>query len=145
MELGRFGRLLVIHGANLAEWPDAERRQAEALLARSPEAARLRDESARMDRILRDAGPVVSPETVERVLARIDARIDASEDDDDIDPDAFFAALPRPIRGPWISAAILASMIVIGFLIGVNSSTESRQSSDFVDLLSSRSASGYGL
>ena len=135
MELETFGRLLVIQGADLSRWPEADRHEAELLLAWSSEAKRLRDEAARIDHALRQAGSTVSAEAVERVLARIEAAADgAARAEDDA-----FAILPRAMRAPWIAAAMMATMVVIGFLLGgVTAPTESRQASDIVDLLASR-------
>jgi hypothetical protein len=142
MELERFGRLLVMHGADLRDWPEADRREAELLLAWSSEAMRLRDEAARIDTVLRAAGPTVSPAAVERVLAKLDGI-----PDDLVSPgDGFLAALPPPMRRPWIPAALLVSMMVIGFVIGGGvAAVQTGQGSDFVDLLVNRSMAGFDL
>jgi hypothetical protein len=49
MDAERFSALAMSYGANIARWPAAERRAAEAFLAQSPEAARFIDEQRRLD------------------------------------------------------------------------------------------------
>jgi hypothetical protein len=73
--LVRFAQLLDAYGAEPARWPAEEREAALALLARSPEARRQRDEAARLDALL-DRGaaepgsmPTASPARFERVVA----------------------------------------------------------------------------
>ncbi|WP_142850120.1 hypothetical protein [Telmatospirillum sp. J64-1] len=61
-DLSGFQDRLDIHGAELAAWPEEERRAAEALLARSAEARALLDRARHLDGLLsalpvREAGP----------------------------------------------------------------------------------------
>jgi hypothetical protein len=146
MDLEQFGRLLVLHGANLNDWPQAERLAAERLLAWSPPAARLRDEAARADSVLRDAGPRVSAAAVERLLIKLDAIPTMAAEKAGDEPDRVFFVPPRRVRAVWLPAAVMAAMVVIGFLIGaVASPSEPRQASDLVDLLKGRSSVGFDL
>jgi hypothetical protein len=69
MTLLRFGELVEAYGAELARWPDVERRRAEQLLEREPAAALQLAEAARLDDLLDayEAAPV-TPALRARVL-----------------------------------------------------------------------------
>jgi hypothetical protein len=140
---------LTQRGADLTQWPEAERRDAEALLARSFEAARLHDEAVRIEQVLRHASPAASPEAVERVLARLDTipdyeHLGAESDDGTQD---FLAVLPAPIRGPWLPAALFACLLAVGFLLGAAAAAPppASQATNFVDLLANRTVAGFDL
>jgi hypothetical protein len=49
MDADRFRALALSYGATIARWPAAERREAEAFLAQSPESARWIDEQRQLD------------------------------------------------------------------------------------------------
>lgn len=70
MTLERLATLLDAYGAHPERWPTAERDAALALLDRSPEARRLRDQAGALDALLdRAPGATPSPDLGRRVLA----------------------------------------------------------------------------
>ena len=69
--LKRFEQIIDAYGADPGRWPEAERAEAEALLAASSEARALRDQAARLDAWLDQATtPEVSELTTRRILKR---------------------------------------------------------------------------
>jgi hypothetical protein len=73
MDLEEFSQLLVAHGANLSDWPESERLRAEILIARSPVAAGLLNDAARIDDVLRTSAPSDPAPSAERVLTRLES------------------------------------------------------------------------
>jgi hypothetical protein len=139
VDLRRFERLLDTHGADLRDWPEGERQEGEALIARSPAAARLHAETAQVDEALRDVARVASPELVDRLLDRLESIPAEGE-----------AIVPAVTLRPWVPAAFLAAMAVIGFLLGGAVEPGYGQSGrstprNFVDLLADRSLPGFDL
>lgn len=77
MDLERFIDLLDIHGADLALWPDAERKAADKLLAASPLAREQQRKAAAFDRMLLNARlPEIEPSDAlrQRLLLHITNR-----------------------------------------------------------------------
>jgi len=70
IDLERLGTLLDAYGGDPERWPDRERADALALLARSADARRLHEQALRLDAVL-DALPAAapSPELEERIVA----------------------------------------------------------------------------
>jgi hypothetical protein len=73
VDLARFGEILNAYGAHSRRWPRAEKAAALALVASSPHAAAMRDEAARLDRLLnRVKVPAASAALVGAVLSDFD-------------------------------------------------------------------------
>ncbi len=89
MDLTRFEEMAMTHGPDLADWPEGARAPAAALLARSAEAAAVRDLAAEtfaaLDAEAADP-PAASPALMSRILADAAAAAPAP------------AAAPRPAR-----------------------------------------------
>jgi len=80
MDLERFTDLLDIHGADLALWPEAERKAADKLLAASPLAREQQRKAAAFDRLLLNAQlPEIEPSDAlrQRILAQLGPRVAA--------------------------------------------------------------------
>lgn len=111
MNLARFADLTDAYGADPDRWPAGERGAAEAFLARSVEARRLRDTAARLDGAL---AVVQAPMASAALRARLMA-----------------AAAPQPPRGVlmWIMAQpvlrpiMLTAVGVLGLYLGMASGT----------------------
>lgn len=118
MDLARFADLTDAYGADSGRWPAGERGAAEAFLARSAEARRLRDTAARLDSAL---AQVTAPAASDALRARLTA-----------------AMAPPPPRGilVWIAArplmrpVMLAAVGVLGLYLGMASGAVS---TDFDD------------
>lgn len=111
MTLRRFGELLETHGADIARWPQRERRAARALLAEDADARALRAEHAALERLLTRAAPDPSPTLEERILAATVQRETAP-------PRAAVAGAPR---WRWLAAAGgLAASLLIGLALGLS-------------------------
>lgn len=113
MPLPRFERLLDARGPALGAWPARDRAAAAALLAASPEAARLLAEARALEVLLREGMPRPAPEAVARLRAAT-ARAVARR------------PLPRTVRPelrPWLSAgcAALATVAVAVLWLGTAS------------------------
>jgi hypothetical protein len=127
MKLERFKHLLDTHGADLERWPAARRRQAEELLAESPEAIRLWRKAAQLDDLLGKAEPRVTAASIERVMA---------------------ALANPPLRGPrpamigarfgrgWAPTALLGGMALLGFVVGASELVIDRGATEHSDLVS---------
>jgi hypothetical protein len=107
--LARFRDLIDAYGADPKRWPPDERAAAEALIARSPEAAALRRAAAALDALLDQAPAPAAPRLEATMLA---ARI-ARAPQETIRP-----ALLRFQDEFWIRAVGLAAAAVIGFVVG---------------------------
>ena len=143
MDLSRFRYLLDAHGAELGRWPEAERAAAEALLAQSSEAIAAHRAAVDLDRRMRQAMPAVSDRMVALVLAKIDVMVPETKSFSD---DLPAEILPAMLHRRWVPAALLASMIVLGFILGgVMGPPPPREPTNLVDLLSNHSTSGFAL
>jgi len=111
MTLRRFGELLETHGADLARWPEEERRAARALLAEDAAARALLAEHAALENLLARAAPGPSPALEERILAATVER----------DAAPARADAPRPPRWRWLAGAgALAASLLIGLALGLS-------------------------
>lgn len=102
MSVERFAAIVDAYGARADRWPVAERAAAEALVAASPEARRLLDAAAGLDRLL-DASPAQEPSRALR--------------------EAVLRAAPRrPLARPSLGwrgiAAALAASLLLGMVAG---------------------------
>lgn len=81
LTLAAFRDLLDRHGAVMGRWPADVRPAAEALLATDPAAARLFEETRRLERLVAAAteAPPLDAAFVGRVLGRIDGHVAARE------------------------------------------------------------------
>lgn len=102
-----FERDLLRYGADLARWPDAERRDAEALLARDEEAGRARAELARVTAIYREATRADGMAAIDAAAIVVRARR---------------AGAASAGRGPLIGLLPLAGMISAGAFAGAAAS-----------------------
>lgn len=75
MRLGSFARRLDAWGPALEQWPERERRAAEALLATSAEARALHGRARALDRALRDGLPQPDTAAVARLRSGVARRI----------------------------------------------------------------------
>lgn len=78
MDLERFNDLLDIHGADLALWPETERKAADKLLAASPLAREQQRKAAAFDRMLLNARlPEIEPSDAlrNRILQQLGPRV----------------------------------------------------------------------
>jgi hypothetical protein len=107
--LARFRDLIDAYGADPRRWPPGERAEGEALIARSPEAAALRQKAAALDALL-DLAPAPAAPRLE--AATLAARI-AAAPQETIRP-----ALLRFRDQFWIRAVGLAAAAIIGFVVG---------------------------
>jgi len=117
MTLARFQRLLDVHGADPAGWPQPERAAAERLLASDAAAAVAREQARALDAfIARDAEPEADPSSVLRALAarplppqrrRFLWRAWPSE------------LLTLEFAPAWPRLAALAGVAALGFVIGL--------------------------
>lgn len=117
MRIARLEQVLAAYGADPRRWPAAERDAALALIERSAEARARVAEARRLDRALDAAHVAVDRRTVDRVAGTIAARL--SE--------------PRPAGGSWTGflwkvvaptwsrGAALASVAVLGIMVGLSS------------------------
>lgn len=106
MELARLAGILDAYGADPSRWPADERVAAETLIARSPEAASLREDAAALDMLMdQSAAPAPSPELMARVLT---AR----------EPSGWLSVL-WPFGPIWQPATAMAAAAMLGIAIGV--------------------------
>ena len=107
--MNEFESALGRYGGNLDRWPAAERREAEALIARDADAARLHDDVLRLEALLARA---VEPVPVDSaMMGRIVGGVGNG------------AHADRPVRLTRrlaaIAGAAMAASLVIGFVAGV--------------------------
>jgi hypothetical protein len=108
MNLERFEETLSRLGANLTQWPTAERAEAEALIAADPRAAKLRDQATRLDTLI---GAAVTPVAMDSAaIGRIMAGIDHRRHHD-------LTLQPTRRLFAWASAAMVV-FLVAGFAAG---------------------------
>lgn len=125
-----FNRLLAIHGADLARWPEAVQAPARAHMAAHPDAAAAHGEQAALDRLLaRDSDHAPPPDLADRILAAAKNLPQDPETAPDL-PAADLqaaalqaaalqaAALPRRALAPAV--AWLAASAVLGFVLGTS-------------------------
>ena len=140
MTLKRFERLLSAYGADIERWPVAERAAARALLAGSAEAASAQRVAAWLDKALHQSTPVVSGDSVARVLAAVDRRASQSR--------AAAGATLHRRAGRWAPTALLGGMAMLGFIVGfaeVETETPSRSAIELIGgVFSSDPAAGLG-
>ena len=116
MRLQRFHRLLDIHGADLARWPAEDRATAQRLLAEDPSAEAARRRARRLEACLDSFAPSVDLRAAARITRRL-ASLPAQRR---------FAAWRRPafewlgLAPPWPGLAALATMAMLGFLVGAS-------------------------
>jgi hypothetical protein len=134
MNLERFLYLLDAYGADLRLWPEADCKPAQALLATSADAAKAQREALRLDAVLQRLEPIVSPGSVERVLAAV-ARPAPQPDD------GLYAAVVAGAGRRWIPPAVLGFMAVLGFVVGL-ADIERGTSSDLVATVFSTDLAG---
>ena len=110
LSLAAFRDLLDRHGAAIARWPSDVRPAAEALLAADPVAARLFDETRRLERLVADAtaAPPLDAAFVGRVMARIEGHVGARE-----------TAFRFTRRLAFASATALTLCLVAGVAVGL--------------------------
>jgi len=108
MSLERFEETLSRLGANLTQWPTAERAEAEALIAADPRAAKLHDQATRLDTLI---GAAVTPVAMDSAaIGRIMAGIDHRRHHD-------LTLQPTRRLFAWASAAMVV-FLVAGFAAG---------------------------
>jgi anti-sigma factor RsiW len=99
----RFVALLDAYGAEPSRWPEAERADAQALLASDPELQRLHTRALELDRLL-DAGVALAPSpALRRAVAEIPLRAERG-------------AAPAL---PWLFASALRSALAAAFVLGL--------------------------
>jgi len=132
---GRLLEIIAAYGADPRRWPEAERSEAEALLARSEPARAALAEARALDGLL-DGLPALAPEIAASTLA---ARAIAAGQ----------RPLARPARGGWLwlapSAAGLAAAALAGFFIGwaeVDAAVAADRDSDFSGYVASLDIDG---
>lgn len=111
VDLARFGEILNAYGAHSRRWPRAEKAAALALVASSPHAAAMREEAARLDRLLnRVKVPAASSALVGTILADFDAGAQMTP-----------RYLWRRIRFMWPTATVWRPAIALALatLVGV--------------------------
>ncbi len=97
------------YGGDLARWPDNLRTDAEALIARDTDAAKIVDDAARLEASLADA---LTPEPIDAALiGRIIAGIDSGAH-------ATGGLRPTPRLAAWAGAAMIA-FLSAGYVAGV--------------------------
>ena len=109
--LARFRDLIGAYGADPRRWPPDERAEAEALLARSPEAAALQRPAAALDALLDRAPAPAAPRLEAATLA---ARISLAPQE----RSRHYRFLLRSQDKFWIRAVGLAAAAIIGFVVG---------------------------
>lgn len=142
MDLKRFRILLAEFGAEIEVWPERERAAARHLLIVSDEAALAHRHARQVDDALTRRPPVASHRAVERVLAGL-TRVAA--DSRGHPPAPGFAKLGRPVA----SLALLASLAVAGFVVGVMDLAPGADPAQLFELFglfpSSDVATGFGM
>lgn len=127
-ELGR-------HGADLARWPADLRGEAEALVARSPEAAALRRDALALDRLLAAGEPGAGvPPDVQAMIGRIVVL-----------PQEPAPSMQRPARlrrVPLRYAACLLAALA-GFAVGAYDQHNAGLPSDLLDLAFGAPTGGF--
>jgi hypothetical protein len=98
----RLTELINAYGSDPRRWPEAERKEAEALLLRSPDARRVQAAARALDDLLDTVAPTPAGETLRR---RIQDRVSPS-------------APVRQFQSWWPQVAALVAAVVLGFLIG---------------------------
>ena len=115
MDLGQFTHLIETYGADLARWPDTERREGAQLVERSPEARKSLDDARQLDRLFAEDRVVLDDVRRQAIVNAAMRRI---------------RTLPRsPERGwggsswGWLFVprfgAAFATMLVMGVLVGL--------------------------
>jgi len=109
MNLERFEETLSRLGGDLTRWPEAERAEAEALIAADPHAAKLHAEAAKLDTLI---GAAMTPVALDAAaMGRIMDGIDHRRHRD-------LTLQPTRRLFAWASAA-MAVFLVVGFAAGV--------------------------
>jgi hypothetical protein len=109
--LARFRDLIGAYGADPRRWPPDERAEAEALLARSPEAAALQRTAAALDALLDKAPMPAAPRVEATTLAD---RVSLAPQE----KSRPYLYLLRAQDKFWIRAVGLAAAAIIGFVVG---------------------------
>ncbi len=144
MDVSRFARLLLIHGADLKAWPDEVRPEAEALLAQSAEAMRLRDEIAGVDRAVREAPGSTSPLAVEQIVARVANADELGSRPPGLAGDRTPPRLPVAAERRWMSVGVLVAVTLVGVIVGgMFARIPQPVASGFIDLLAKPWLAGY--
>ena len=134
MSVARLAAILDAYGAAPRRWPAAEREAAETLLAASAEARALRDEAARLDRVLTASlAPVPSP-ALRAAILQAAPRL----------PSAEAAGFTESLRGLWQTllgtltgelgglrpaGAVLGLALLLGMIAGGTVETQSDDTS----------------
>lgn len=114
MTLEEFEIRIARYGTTLAQWPEADRRAGEALLAHSAAARDLLAEQQQLDRLFAAAPAIVAPAGFQaRVLAAATAPQTAAP------RRPFRLALRESLAAFWPQMVGLAAASVLGFMIGV--------------------------
>lgn len=109
MNIERFKILVEAYGALPAHWPEAERKAAMAFVEASPEARRLLEEAAALDRLLDAADTAPASRALEeRILATFPGRAPSWR--------RSFVLAAFPAR--WLPGAALACSLLLGLLVG---------------------------
>jgi len=115
MKLDRLQHLLDAHGADPRRWPAAERADAEALIARDPQAARLADAARRLDQALDSFAVEPAGMALQEAILRRARTLDAPRRLSWRDMLGEFL----PVRPLWPNLAGLAAAAVLGIGIGL--------------------------
>jgi len=113
MTIERLRQILDAFGADPARWPKAERDAALALLARSPQVRRFREEARQLDSLLNEAS--------EAIELRLDATGVVAAIRDATENVHRLPKSPRsrfPLTGAWPGFAGLAAAAAAGFIVG---------------------------
>lgn len=119
-DLRRLEQALDLYGANLARWPNDERRALEPLIAKSNTARRMVGEARAVDRLLDMAPATVAREDlVNRIVEK--AKADRGHSGAKVirfRPGALAARAGWRANWTWPSAALLAASLLLGLYVG---------------------------
>ncbi|HTI87682.1 MAG TPA: hypothetical protein VL966_13840 [Alphaproteobacteria bacterium] len=117
MSLARLEQLVAAYGADPERWPEAERGPALALVERSAEARARVAEARRLDRALDAARVTVDELSLARVTAKIQRRLSEPR----ATGGGWLSFLAGAIGPTWSRGAALASVALLGILVGLSS------------------------
>lgn len=117
MNIQRVRQIIEAYGAEPARWPAAERDQALAMVERTPELTRLREEAGHLDAALDAFAPAIAPPALrDRILARTAGTSQRSPSALDRFLQWLLAGTPRE----RILRPVMASLLplLVGFALG---------------------------
>jgi len=120
MDLARFTALTDAYGATPGQWPAGERADAEAFLARSADARRLRDEAAQIDAALARVNAPAASDALQSRLMEAMAQKHAPR------PGILMWIATRPIARPLM----LTAMAMLGLYLGMASGSMTAEAED---------------